>query len=368
MSAAPESGNPHVFMDVRIGDENVGRIVLELFADKCPRTAENFRALCTGEKGMGSKGYPLHFKGSTFHRIIENFMVQGGDFTNHDGTGGESIYGERFDDENLELKHTSHGILSMANAGPNTNGSQFFITLDATPHLNGKHVVFGRVVKGMGVVRALEKVKTDGDKPIEKCEIYDCGQFEPGQSFGIMDDDGTCDIYPQYPEDSDLDFVNTALDQLLKVVSDIKDAGNIVFKKQEYSVAINKYRKSLLYIDRIREREDELSDEDEKAIDTLAVSCLLNHALCCTKLSIFNKSIQDCSEAIEMDESNAKAYFRRGQAYHLIKDLDMARKDLEKARQLEPEDKGIAKELAAVINKIKAERDKEKRAYAKLFQ
>ncbi|XP_068224288.1 peptidyl-prolyl cis-trans isomerase D-like [Palaemon carinicauda] len=365
---APESGNPHVYMDVKIGDENVGRIVLELYADKCPKTAENFRALCTGEKGMGSKGYPLHFKGSTFHRIIENFMVQGGDFTNHDGTGGESIYGERFDDENLELKHVSDGILSMANAGPNTNGSQFFITLDATPHLNGKHVVFGRVVKGMGVVRSLEKVKTDSDKPVERCEIYDCGQFEPGQSFGVVDEDGTCDVYPQYPEDSDLDFAGAALDQLLKSVGDIKDAGNMLFKKQEYESAVKKYRKSLLYISRLREKRQDCNEEDEKAINGLAVSCLLNHALCCTKLNLFSKSIGDCSEALEMDESNAKAYFRRGQAYHMSKDLEMARKDLERAKQLEPEDKGIAKELSLVVNKIKAQRDKEKKAYAKLFQ
>lgn len=364
---APESGNPHVFLDVKIGEECVGRIVLELFADKCPRTVENFRALCTGEKGNGSKGYPLHYKGSTFHRIIENFMIQGGDFTNHDGTGGESIYGERFDDENLELKHSSAGILSMANAGPGTNGSQFFITLDATPHLNGKHVVFGQVIKGMGVARALEKIKTDGDKPVEKCEICDCGEFAPGQPFGIVDEDDTSDVYPQYPEDSDVKFCDASMEQLLKVIGDIKESGNILFKKQDLEAAIKKYRKSLLYITHIKDQQ-ELNEEDLKAINNIAASCFLNHALCCIKLNLHSKCITSCNEALQLSEENPKAYFRRGQAHHLSKDLDSAKADLEKARQLEPNDKGILKELNLVASKIKAQKEKEKKAYAKLFQ
>lgn len=365
---APTEGNPFVFLDVKIGEEQVGRIVLELYADVCPRTVENFKALCTGEKGVGTKGCPLHFKGSTFHRIIENFMIQGGDFTNHDGTGGESIYGDKFDDENFQRKHNSAGILSMANAGPNTNGSQFFITLAETPHLNEKHVVFGKVVKGMGVARALEKVKTDGDKPLERCEIYDCGEFTPGQSFGIVDDDGTSDVYPQYPEDADVSFSDATVEELLKVISDIKDAGNMFFKKQEPMTAIKKYQKSLLYINHVKDRRKDFPEVDLKAMNNLAVSCLLNHALCCSKLNWFSKSINDCNKALELDDQNPKAYFRRGQAYHFSKDLDLAKLDLEKARQLEPNDKGILRELDMVMKKIKAQKEKEKKAYAKLFQ
>eukprot|EP00742_Colponemidia_sp_Colp-10_P000616 GILJ01000674.1.p1 GENE.GILJ01000674.1~~GILJ01000674.1.p1 ORF type:complete len:180 (+),score=32.80 GILJ01000674.1:44-583(+) len=168
--------NPKVFFDIAIGARKAGRIVFELFADKTPKTAENFRALCTGEKGIGQSGKPLHFKGSSFHRIIPNFMCQGGDFTRGNGTGGESIYGMKFEDENFKVKHTVRGLLSMANAGPNTNGSQFFITTVPCPWLDGKHTVFGRVTEGMNVVDAMEAVGTDSGRVKEPVSITDCGE------------------------------------------------------------------------------------------------------------------------------------------------------------------------------------------------
>ncbi|GMY20415.1 peptidyl-prolyl cis-trans isomerase CYP19-3 [Fagus crenata] len=169
--------NPKVFFDILIGKMKAGRVVMELFADVTPKTAENFRALCTGEKGIGKSGKPLHYKGSGFHRIIPNFMCQGGDFTRGNGTGGESIYGLKFEDENFKQKHNGPGILSMANAGPNTNGSQFFICTDKTQWLDGKHVVFGKVVEGYSVVKEMEKVGSDSGTTRERVVIEDCGQI-----------------------------------------------------------------------------------------------------------------------------------------------------------------------------------------------
>ncbi|EDL15462.1 mCG20642 [Mus musculus] len=322
------SKNPRVFFDVDIGGERVGRIVLELFADIVPKTAENFRALCTGEKGTGSTtGKPLHFKGCPFHR-----------------------------------QHDREGLLSMANAGPNTNGSQFFITTVPTPHLDGKHVVFGQVIKGLGVARTLENVEVNGEKPAKLCVIAECGELKEGDDWGIFPKDGSGDSHPDFPEDADIDLKD--VDKILLISEDLKNIGNTFFKSQNWEMAIKKYAKVLRYVDSSKAV---IEKADRSRLQPIALSCVLNIGACKLKMSNWQGAIDSCLEALEMDPSNTKALYRKAQGWQGLKEYDQALADLKKAQEIAPGDKAIQAELLKVKQMIKAQKDKEKAVYAKMF-
>ncbi|XP_063415307.1 peptidyl-prolyl cis-trans isomerase D-like [Mytilus trossulus] len=360
--------NPRVFFDIEIGNESVGRIVFELFKDKLPKTAENFRALCTGEKGNGATtGLPLHFKGCPFHRIIKDFMVQGGDFSNKNGTGGESIYGEKFDDEGFPYTHDKAGLLSMANSGPGTNGSQFFILCKPAHHLDGKHVVFGKVLKGMGVVRTLENTEKNEETPVKECKIADCGEIALGEDDGFVKDDGSGDIYPEWPEDSGVDFENTEnKEKVLTMITSIKGFGNNFFKEQKIQDAKRKYKKALRYLEYAEDNMD--MEEDESNMDKLFnIPITLNLAACSLKLKEYSDALQHCDQVLQEDEKNVKALFRRGQALNGLNKWDEALESLKQASQVEPTDKGILTEMAKTKKLVDAYKAKEKKMYSNMF-
>jgi len=367
--------NPKVYFDIEIGGDRAGRIIFELFNNIVPRTAENFRALCAGDKGVAKTGQPLHYKGCTFHRIIKNFMCQGGDFTRHNGTGGESIYGEKFQDENFKLRHDRPGLLSMANSGKNTNGSQFFITTVKTPHLDGKHVVFGKVVQGMGVLKEMENQPVDErDRPRKPCVIADCGELSvedegaPTPAPAVAAD-GTADVYPNFPEDA-LDLNVKDKELFVNVISDIKDAGNTLFKVGDFVGAKKKYQKAIRYADFSVTRANHTREEEH----TLKKFCLIpthsNLSQALIRLGEFDEAIVQCDRVISLEVGNIKAYFRKGVALREKKMYEDAVEALERGLTMEPTE-GERKALQAEVVKCKklhvAAMEKVKNTYAKML-
>lgn len=402
MADSDKPQRSRVFFDIRIGNKAAGRVVFELFNDVVPKTAENFRALCAGDKGKTADGKPLHFKGSIFHRVIKQFMIQGGDFTAANGTGGASIYGDKFADENFTLKHDRPFLLSMANAGPDTNGSQFFITTVPTPHLDNKHVVFGQVLSGKSIVRQVENAKTlPGDKPTRDIVIEDCGELSGDEALnlgGPKQPDALGDIYEDFPED-EMEFGVSAAPapeggapaaaadplasitgassappltavQVLKIATDCKGYGNAAFKAGDWNTALDKYSKALRYIN--EEPELEGAPEGTKAaLDQVRISVNSNSALMHIKLSQWQDARAAASSALEVagisDSDKTKALFRRGQASLKLKDEESAQKDLAAAHTLAPADGAILRELNQVKATLKARREKEKKTYQKFF-
>ncbi|CAG8436169.1 9496_t:CDS:2 [Diversispora eburnea] len=339
------------YFDIDIDDQREGRIVFELFNNVVPKTAENFRALCTGEKGTTSSGVPLHYKGSIFHRVIKNFMCQGGDFTKGDGTGGESIYGEKFEDENFELKHDQPFLLSMANAGPNTN-------------------VFGKVINGKSLVRSIENIPTANERPIKTVKIVDCGELKEGEDDGIVEPaDG--DIYEDWPEDQPRKLESK---ELLEIARKIKEIGNNYFKSSEYDKAFKKYAKAIRYLNEDPSFENEESNTLSKEYYLLKISCNLNEAACSLKLEKWidvveatNLVLDTPSEILSVADKT-KALYRRGCAKIGLKDEEEAIKDLKEARKLSPNDSAISKELSKANQKLKSREQAERKAYSKMFE
>ncbi|KAL5705847.1 peptidylprolyl isomerase [Ranunculus cassubicifolius] len=359
--------NPRCFLDLSIDGELEGRLVIELYSDVVPKTAENFRALCTGEKGIGpNTGVPLHLKGSIFHRVIKGFMIQGGDISARNGTGGESIYGLKFEDENFEVKHERKGMLSMANSGPNTNGSQFFITTTRTSHLDGKHVCFGRVIKGMGVVRSVEHVPTsEGDNPTQEVAIADCGVLPEGADDGAINFFKDGDTYPDWP--ADLEEKSIEVSWWISAVDSAKTFGNDHYKKQDYKMALKKYRKALRYLD-ISWEKDDIDEEKSAYLRKIKSQIFTNSSACKLKLGDLEGALLDSDFALRDGEANVKALFRQGQAQMALNDVDAAVTSFKKALELEPNDGGIKKELAAAKKKISDRRNQEKKAFSRMFQ
>ncbi|KAH7928856.1 hypothetical protein BV22DRAFT_1192497 [Leucogyrophana mollusca] len=421
--STPSSSRAITYFDITIGAKPAGRIIFQLYDDLVPKTAENFRALCTGEKGEGKSGKPLYYAGSSFHRVIKGFMCQGGDFTAGNGTGGESIYGEKFEDEGFPVKHTKPFLLSMANAGKDTNGSQFFITVAPTSHLDGKHVVFGEVIKGKSIVRQIENHPTSsGDVPTEPITIAACGVLAPDDpsltvetrglfyvpclprmlmfdfdslsivlhvpynctyitnrtspsvhstypSSGSSKTDGS-DPYEDYPDDDDHDVQDPKV--ALTIAGEIRDAGSTAFRTQKFEEALEKYLKSIRYLDVHPVLPDDTPEDIQAAYPALLTPLLLNSALAALKTGSSDVAIRNTTRAIDRLQlgggDKAKAHYRRALARSAQKADDEALEDLSAALKFAPGDTAIAAERAKVLARQKEKKEKEKKAFRKMFE
>lgn len=380
-----------VYLDIAVAGEPAGRVVFELFEDT-PLTSANFRALCKGDSPAPAGSVPLHYKGSNIHRIVRNFAIQGGDIVYGDGTGGSSIYGESFDDENFVHNHAEPFVLSMANAGPNSNKSQFFVTLKGSPHLDGKHVAFGKVVAGKSVLRLLEDLETaPGDAPVLPVTISDCGELQRDAKLlmpFIGSQDGlTADKYEEHPDDNfnlgkgegELNFDDP--EQALRVTQEIKAFATEVYKmageaedEQERTmvlrVALQKYKKALRYVFELSPDPDS-SKQAHDEFQKLKLALHQNVGLVALQLKNHDQVINSTTSALEMEcagaRDKAKALSRRSSAYQGLKKLERALSDLEEAHELLPSDPQIAKRLATLKQETEKKEQKQKAQYAKFF-
>ncbi|XP_062131278.1 peptidyl-prolyl cis-trans isomerase D [Drosophila sulfurigaster albostrigata] len=366
--------NPLVYLDITIGQESAGRMIIELRKDVVPKTAENFRALCTGERGIGQLGQPLHYKGTRFHTIKRVFAVQGGDLVHNDGTSGESIYGPLFEDENFELTHNDEGVVSMANYGkPHTNNSQFFITAVGCENLNGTNVVVGRVLRGLGIVAEMEQNCTDDAHPTVDIMISDCGELAPDTDWGVDCNDETTDKLPPYPQDWTGKFNKPTSDATVQLLTGLRQSGNHFFQLGRYHEARAKYRKANRYYTMLRKNFDwqQLKgcpdDTDLRKLDDFSVVNNINMAAVELKLENYQYAKYECSEAIRLDPNCSKAFYRRGQAQSAMRNYEEAIKDLKHAHKLLPENKQILNELNSAKQLLAEYNKQQRKALKKLF-
>ncbi|XP_041969644.1 peptidyl-prolyl cis-trans isomerase D [Aricia agestis] len=357
--------NPIIYLDILIDGEKAGRIIAELRYDVVPKTAENFRALCTGEKGIGVEGKPLHYKGVRFHKAISQFMIQGGDIINGDGTGNESIYGPTFEDENFELKHEA-GVLSMANAGkPHTNGSQFCVTTVPCPHLDGTNVVFGQVLAGVGLVIEIQEAAKDG-RPTVECVIEDCGEIKEVDNWDVCCRDGSADHLPDYPDDL---RSSLSVDELVTSVNDVKQCGNSYFVEGLYKRATRKYLKCLRFLEYLKTKLHNAEwDKYHKIIEIYNLQCYLNLAACYSKLGNFSACVKSCNEVLRIEAKNEKALYRRGHAFFALKNYEAALIDLRLADKVSPKNKAVLKLLDEVKKTNKNYNEIQKQRLSRLFR
>lgn len=353
----------YAYFKISIDGKIQPTIYFELFDNVVPKTVKNFASLCNG---FEKDGRCLTYKGSRFHRVIKNFMLQGGDFTRGNGTGGESIYGEKFEDENFELKHDKPFLLSMANAGPNTNGSQFFITTVPTPHLDGKHVVFGKVIQGKSTVRTIENLETKNDDPVVPVVIEECGTCTKDQ-IEAPKPDVTGDSLEEFPDDYEGDKSETAI---FKIASDLKGIANKQFAQQNLDTAVAKWQKALRYLMEYPVPNDDSKESPDfwKEYNALRYSIYANLALVALKQNKPQEAIRNANIVIEASNSTElekqKAYYRLGCAQGLLKNFEESEKALAKAGN----DPAISKKLAEIRQKKKDYKKRQQKAYAKMFQ
>ncbi|XP_053697890.1 peptidyl-prolyl cis-trans isomerase D [Sabethes cyaneus] len=360
------SNNPLVFLDIQIGKEHVGRLLIELRADVVPRTAENFRALCTGEKGTSKSGIRLHYKGSKFHKVKSLFMSQGGDIVNFDGSGGESIYGKTFEDENFSLLHED-GAVSMVNLSKaNTNNSQFFITSGECPHLNGTNVVVGYVIRGIGVIGEMERCTTDEGQPTDDIVIVNCGQIAPGADWGLNDEDETEDKLPPFPKDWNQFEKDFTISEMLVELNCIKMAGNYFFKQQRWIEAARRYKKAGRYFDFFNNKIRFI--EDRPKLEQFQLVNYLNQAAVQLKLNLNEDAVHACTAALGIDPGNSKALFRRGIAHNKLKNYEKAIDDLRQVVERIPNDKLILNEYTRAKSNLGDYRAQQRIALSNMFK